>query len=117
LNPWAQWQIKERGEIVRRGKNEQFIGNWDVANTCNMHQYVQVNYGISHASDNSDKRLLCVMSQCQCCKSEMFVMKWEQWPRKKLVHSFPRNGRDWQKSFPFKAPKQKNCSLMRIAAP
>jgi hypothetical protein len=96
LNPWAQWQIKESGKIVKRGKNEQFIGNWDVANTCNMHQYVQVNYGISHASDNSDTQfyVFCVMSQCQCCRSGMFVMKWEQWqPRKKLVRSFPPNGR------------------------
>jgi len=44
---------------IRRGKNEQFIGNWDVANTCNMHQYVQLNYEIRHAFDNFDTQLLC----------------------------------------------------------
>jgi hypothetical protein len=31
--------VKESQEIVRRGKNDQFIGNWDVANKCNMYQY------------------------------------------------------------------------------
>ncbi len=78
LNPWAQWQMKESQEIVRREKNDQFVGNWDVANKC-KYVSIQVNYSISHACGDSDMQLSCVLSQCQCCRSRMFVMKWEQW--------------------------------------
>ncbi len=69
-------------------------------------QYVsiQVNYSTNHACGNSDMQLLCVLSQCQCCRSGMFVMKWEQWQAKEEFSAFlPMEG--LTKLFPFEAPK------------
>lgn len=75
-----------------------------------------MNYSISHACGKSDMQLLCVLSQCQRCRSGMLVMKWEQWQGKEKF-SVILSMEGLTKLFLFQPPKQTFCSLMGIAAP